>query len=417
MMKTRNEQTETIIPELPEEVLLEILKNVGASNSKSISLTSQAFNRIWQDEKIWKEAVMRDFPSQYAKLKSSIINSMHANLLTKDISIDDKQLENFMARYLKRALKTVEWKKYYINLKERAYVGLPEDLINAFECVRQGKCAGLMEINLNWKKITTPDKTGNSILSLCIHLNDETILHDLYNLLATRTDSTLTPLHFAMECRQDKNAAELIEGGIDLNIDPSLNDEPYLFTALGTDSLATCESLLNHGANTETIGADGDTVICTAAAEGKLEFVELLVRKGADATACGNEGEGYNVLSSALRHPRVVQYLVQESVVDINSYDERGFTCLHNAIRIYSELNPNDFTSRYNIIKNIEYLLEHGADPRLVSRGDIDDNAAAGTMAINVLPKDIQTKMSEKAHHLEIGETANAGLGMRRNRE
>lgn len=129
-----------------------------------------------------------------------------------------------------------------------------------------------------------------------------------------------------------------------------------------------CEFLVKNGANINTVGYFGSTPLLDAARYGNLDYIKLLVEKGADVNAIEQkydelDKEGYysSVLSNACRSSslEIVKYLVEKGA-KINRIDPSDETALINACQHWRSADRS--------AEIVKYLLEMGADVTIGDR-------------------------------------------------
>ena len=106
-----------------------------------------------------------------------------------------------------------------------------------------------------------------------------------------------------------------------------------LHDAISFDQIAVVKSVLEKDAScVNSPSWHGITPLHRAATKGSLEFVEILLRFGADVNACNNFGE--TPLHFALHSAplKVIHALLQQGA-DIRAADNAGRTCAHHAAR------------------------------------------------------------------------------------
>jgi ankyrin repeat protein len=133
-------------------------------------------------------------------------------------------------------------------------------------------------------------------------------------LLAKATASDLdTPFIMAAERNDLELVCELIKRGVDINA-PYVqnNNETALHIAANLGHLAIAETLLNAGAFVDSRANLGITPLITAAVNGNLEIIRLLVQRGATihARAEGAENSTTLMIAVELGHRDVVAFLV-----------------------------------------------------------------------------------------------------------
>ena len=124
----------------------------------------------------------------------------------------------------------------------------------------------------------------------------------------------------------------LVKNGADPNVISGVNGWPALMHAIHKDQPASVRALLEHGADANARGDNGETPMMMAAGYGYTEIVRILLEHGADAHATLSNGE--NALDFALSGvmdigrftfghcQRDTVRLLRESVPDLRPKDE-----------------------------------------------------------------------------------------------
>jgi ankyrin repeat protein len=175
-------------------------------------------------------------------------------------------------------------------------------------------------------------------------------------------EGNLTPLMIAV--RNGKNLAAvkaLIAAGADVNARaPSADDgqTPLIFLAQYGDFWDMAETLINAGAEIDTIDSHEKTALVYAVERNARMLVRLLLEKGADpnvrAQRSPNLPDAYpgpSVLkvAAARRDTFTAEALLEAGAV-VNSYEARNVTPLHQA-------------ASHNNAKMVSLLLRYGANP------------------------------------------------------
>ena len=178
--------------------------------------------------------------------------------------------------------------------------------------------------------------------------------------------SESTALMFASYRGHEDIVHFLLRAGADID-EQNKNGTTPLIAAVGQNNERVVQILLDRGANPNERNNDGDTALMIAIRYGKLDVIDDLLIAG---SFFGGE-DIYNVQNSDLYlelmmistsgyRLDIVQYLLEEEVIDVNAQNEIGVTALMVA-------------SMYNATGIAGYLLEMGADPNIP---DQDGNTA-----------------------------------------
>ena len=165
-----------------------------------------------------------------------------------------------------------------------------------------------------------------------------------------------TPLHMAAAENRTDIVRLLLEAGA--NVDAQNADGlTALALAAGNGNAALLGLLLRAGANTEVQSANGRTALLQAlhaardnatATSWHMSVARLLLAQGANANACGHDGQSALALAAAKRDPITVRRLIAAGA-QVNTKDSRGYTPL----MIAAQNGTGDI---------VKVLLEKGAD-------------------------------------------------------
>lgn len=158
----------------------------------------------------------------------------------------------------------------------------------------------------------------------------------------------------AVEQQDATQLKQLLAAKTDVNI-PQVDGMSALHWSAWRDDLATCQSLLNAGANVKSANRYGVTPLALACVNGNGEMVKLFLQAGADANAALNGGE--TPLMTAARTGKlgaVQALLAHDAKVDATTED-KGQTALM-------------WAAAEGHLNVVDALLEAGADPNLAVR-------------------------------------------------
>ena len=125
------------------------------------------------------------------------------------------------------------------------------------------------------------------------------------------------PLHAAIEALEEGGSLEalelLIRHGARVDGRDREGDATPLLMAVFRGCTDAARLLLEHGADANAVGGEGDSPLCWAAREGDVELARLLLEHGAGATIDAGRGvDGMNALGAAARqlNPAMVRLLL-----------------------------------------------------------------------------------------------------------
>ena len=148
----------------------------------------------------------------------------------------------------------------------------------------------------------------------------------------------------------------LIENGADVNLEDGYGTSPIIVAATA-NKYQVIEELIKHGANPSKRDSSGGSALDNAVFYGHKESVKALLQ-GTEKIEADQAAE-LLLMSAGLGHKEIVESLVNFGV-DVNSRGKKQRTALIAA-------------TRFDRLKVVEYLLQHGAD---LSLRDADGNSA-----------------------------------------
>ncbi|HET6980203.1 MAG TPA: ankyrin repeat domain-containing protein [Pyrinomonadaceae bacterium] len=104
-----------------------------------------------------------------------------------------------------------------------------------------------------------------------------------------------------------------------------------LFGAIGSDRVEAVKLLLDYGAPVNGLDKDGWTPFHFAAFDGKLQAIDLLLKRGADPVQIGPKENQALHLAAASGYEQVVVRLLSDNRVDPNARTDNQWTALHGA--------------------------------------------------------------------------------------
>ena len=126
--------------------------------------------------------------------------------------------------------------------------------------------------------------------------------------------------------------------------------------------------LLKAGANPNTPIGTGETPLMTCARTGNADAVRMLLVHGADVNAKEpNQNQTALMWAAAQQHPKVLQILI-EANADLKAHTKSGFTALH-------------FAARVGDMESTRTLLDAGVDVNIKSQPDRESGRGQGPAA------------------------------------
>lgn len=228
-------------------------------------------------------------------------------------------------------------------------------------CGHAGAIARLLALGCDWNARTS---AGSTALFLAIRESQDQVVKVI--LEKTNTDLTLPQsaapagvLQIAIVGGNDAIVQLLLEHGCDVNQTMTSEDGGIitpLYLAVDNKNTAITRTLLCKGADVNTELKDGFTVLHTAAEQGSVDIIELLLGAGAASDTPATFGELSNVIPLHLtvmnKHIEATKLLVKRGVgINVGKFYQGrgGFTPLYLAVKN----GDMDATS---------VLIEQGAD-------------------------------------------------------
>lgn len=145
-----------------------------------------------------------------------------------------------------------------------------------------------------------------------------------------------TPLMLACRANSVDTARILIISGADVKT-KSNNDSSLLHICAKEGNIELAKLLLQSNVPIDAVDFDGDTPLHIAAIAGKLDMIQFLLANKADLNQSNMNGITalhYACINSRSQHLAVVQYLVTQRLLDINTRETTtGDTPLHSAAK------------------------------------------------------------------------------------
>lgn len=229
----------------------------------------------------------------------------------------------------------------------------------------------------------------------------------------------LTPLHNAALFASPETVQYLLEHGAEPEGRSVLTGVPPLVMAVTRGDARTVALLLDHRADVNALGPDGETALARAAVLGATDVARMLIER--DARVAVRYGRiNHTPLHVAAAHGFVpVIQLLLEHGADAEARDGAGFTPIHNAaeqgrtLAIRTLLLAGAKVNAVNTVRrtalwlasarghteSIAYLLNHGADPALAAS---DGQTPLHVAAFNARPGAVRLLLEKHASLKEL---------------
>lgn len=155
---------------------------------------------------------------------------------------------------------------------------------------------------------------------------------------------------------------ELIAQGAPLN-GQDANGRTAAMAATHGNHVEAARALLEAGADVNMRDKRLDNPFLYAGAEGYLDILKLAWAVGADPKITNRFGGTALIPACERGHVEVVNYLLNETTVDVNHINNLGWTCLLEAV-ILSDGGP----AHQEIVRMV---IEHGADVNIADKDGV----------------------------------------------
>lgn len=160
----------------------------------------------------------------------------------------------------------------------------------------------------------------------------------------------------------------LLEQGAQINAQDAQGRTAVMAATYG-NHVESVQALLNAGADVNLRDGMLNNPFLYAGAEGYLDILKLAWAAGADTTITNRFGGTTIIPASERGHVEAVQWLLENTDINVNHVNNLGWTALLEAI-ILSDGGP-----RHQRI--VELLIEHGADVNLADKDGVTPLAHA----------------------------------------
>ncbi|KAJ3079873.1 hypothetical protein HDU99_009899, partial [Rhizoclosmatium hyalinum] len=173
----------------------------------------------------------------------------------------------------------------------------------------------------------------------------------------------LTPLMHACRTGQTEVVNLLLEKGADIFASDNMGRTPLIHAAKN-GCFDIVVKLLAEGADADACDTSDNTVLHYACGYGWLDVVKALLEYGGATLNSLNSWKcSPLMIADAKGHFGVTQYLLEIPGIGVNFLDKNGFSMVHLTFR--TTMSSKQDVER--LLKKLEVLLKHGADPNLKS--------------------------------------------------
>lgn len=194
--------------------------------------------------------------------------------------------------------------------------------------------------NLSMRRIQSADSLNTNLLYMVVNNQDvqrlKTLLQSSHVNVNQRTANGLSPLHFScMRGYTDCTRLLLKHPGIDVNL-TTIQDglSPLHIAFLQCQRDETLALLQHEKIDVNAKRQDGMTVLYLAAYTGRLEYLELYLKRGADVNQANKDG--MTALHYAVQQNQIecVRRLLKQPDIDIDKANNKATTALMMAVAL-----------------------------------------------------------------------------------
>lgn len=222
-----------------------------------------------------------------------------------------------------------------------------------------------------------------------------------------------TPLHNAALFGSPETVAFLLKNGAEPEGRSVLIGAPPLLMAVTRGDARTVSVLLDHRADPDALGPDGETALARAAVLGATDAARVLIERGARVGVRFARINQTPLHSAATRGFVPMIQLLLENGAEVDARDSAGFTPLINAAEqgrtlairalVVAGANVNAANSVRHTplwlsasrghLDSVAYLLQHGADPALAAA---DGQTPLHIAAFNARPATVRVLLEKR---------------------
>lgn len=288
-----------LLPMYPDAMLL-VLREIGRSDCKKVSLVNSQFNSIFNHNSAWKKRFEQHFP--------------HRKAARTEHGID--------YRYNFRLAEQEEYSHIDDRIKAIIYAIKERDLV------------AIQALNLSYADLFAVDSRGKSVLEWMVTVDSQNMLDYAYRVICQHyvnqdNDHIIDPdyvnaigftrLHYAVLCSQSTaHLEDLIRfQGFDVNAVTLAGHTPLMLAA-GTGRTSIAKYLLAMGANVHLTDVDGKSAIHFASSNNHVAVMRHLIQAKANVNHTTDDHTQTPLWSAASNgHVAIVDELLANSASSV----------------------------------------------------------------------------------------------------
>ena len=202
----------------------------------------------------------------------------------------------------------------------------------------------------------------------CFDVIEMIIAEEDIDVINTRDEDGVTPIHIAVALKNYDMVSFLIENNANVNIRNNTGDMP-LHYAVALNECDIIELLLTNGADANALAGGYMSPLHWAAYLDYLDAVDILIRHGADVNVIGAENSPIH-FAAQRGNLRVIQRLVDAGAI-VDCEIQRHFSSMHESARSFAEngvsqkewIRPPLHDAAYaGHIEVVKFLIKQGAN-------------------------------------------------------
>ncbi|KAM0497400.1 hypothetical protein ACHAP8_006892 [Fusarium lateritium] len=220
--------------------------------------------------------------------------------------------------------------------------------------------------------------------------------------MALKCKQDHTPLHTAALSGQHKVVKQLLQHGADVNVTATEMERSVLDYAVNANSVATAQTLLEHGASIESCDIGGITPLIAAVLYNAIEMASFLLDHDANFEASNNSGKRPLHLAAEKNFGQMAQLLLEKGA-DIEA---RADSKIHDDEIVVEGMTPLLVAARFGRVETFHILVDHGADVKAISAGYNGIHMATIGQAKSLIRFFVQEGVAIDARTMDEGSTA-----------